>query len=308
MSGDAGAGGVYLSGSNNLMEFCEVGWNQAQSAAGVILSAGNRASNCRIYGNSAGSWGGGFYLNASNAVLERCIVSNNFAGAALGGGAAYLRYGIVRNCILVVNRTSGTHGGGIYVNNPISDLTIESCLFANNIASNNSAAYGGGIAIQHANSSFTGNVQVLNCTFTGNWGRDGNGGGIWMAVSAANADKVAIKNTIAAGNKIWTLDRDIDAVGSGGSSAGTNCFAFCCSPTFNSFPPEQGNQMADPLFVSEHDYRLQKTSPCVNVGTNLAWMANAVDLAGLTRIDRFFCQVDMGCYEYLSQGMVFNLR
>ncbi len=306
MSSSAAAGGAYLFGTDNTMEFCDVGYNQAQTAAGVAVNAGNRVSNCRIYGNSAGSWGGGFYLNAPDAVLEGCVVSNNSAGGT-GGGAAYLRRGALRNCILVDNRTPANYGGGLYVNDPVAELTIESCLFVNNVASNASAAYGGGLAIRHVGAG-TGNVQLLNSTFTGNWGRNGNGGGIWMEVSAANADKVAIKNTIAAGNKVGAFDRDIDAVGTIGDAAATNGFVFCCSPTFDYFPPGQGSLRTDPLFVSSTDYRLQSVSPCVNAGTNQSWMAESLDLDGHSRIDRYSGRVDIGCYEYFLKGTLFGIH
>ena len=56
------------------------------------------------------------------------------------------------------------------------------------------------------------------------------------------------------------------------------------------------------------NYRMAQGSPCINTGTNLPWMADAVDLDGRCRLDRFSRQVDMGCYEYLPQGIIFNLR
>ena len=40
----------------------------------------------------------------------------------------------------------------------------------------------------------------------------------------------------------------------------------------------------------------------------MLWMADAIDLDGRCRLDRFSRQVDMGCYEYLPQGMILNLR
>ncbi|MGI6088290.1 MAG: choice-of-anchor Q domain-containing protein, partial [Kiritimatiellia bacterium] len=56
------------------------------------------------------------------------------------------------------------------------------------------------------------------------------------------------------------------------------------------------------------DYRLAQGSPCINTGTNLPWMAEAVDLDGRPRIDRFSGLPDMGCYEHVPQGIIFNLR
>ncbi|MGI6088308.1 MAG: choice-of-anchor Q domain-containing protein, partial [Kiritimatiellia bacterium] len=65
-----------------------------------------------------------------------------------------------------------------------------------------------------------------------------------------------------------------------------------------------------PVFVNSDagDYRLAQGSPCINTGTNLPWMAEAVDLDGRPRIDRFSRLPDMGCYEHMPQGMILNLR
>ena len=56
------------------------------------------------------------------------------------------------------------------------------------------------------------------------------------------------------------------------------------------------------------DFRLTGGSPCANAGTNQSWMAEAVDLDGRPRINRFFRRTDMGCYEYVPCGILINLR
>ncbi len=113
---------------------------------------------------------------------------------------------------------------------------------------------------------------------------------------------VTIQNTIIASNSADT-DTDIYATG-----AITNIFSYSCSPTFNSFPPGVGNIQANPLFIDADKFRVQPNSPCLNAGTNQAWMAGDVDLDGWTRIDRFSRLVDMGCYEYIPGGMMFGIR
>ena len=62
--------------------------------------------------------------------------------------------------------------------------------------------------------------------------------------------------------------------------------------------PGEGNIMSDPLFVDPAlvDYRLQAASPCISAGTNMSWMAGAVDLKGHDRI--IGGAVDMGAYEF----------
>ncbi len=62
--------------------------------------------------------------------------------------------------------------------------------------------------------------------------------------------------------------------------------------------PGEGNIMSDPLFVDTAlvDYRLQAASPCISAGTNMTWMAGALDLKGHSRI--IGSTVDMGAYEF----------
>ena len=51
---------------------------------------------------------------------------------------------------------------------------------------------------------------------------------------------------------------------------------------------------------------ITNTSPCINTGTNLAWMDQAVDLAGNPRIQDG--TADIGAFEMLAfQGLRFYL-
>ena len=55
------------------------------------------------------------------------------------------------------------------------------------------------------------------------------------------------------------------------------------------------------------DYRLSFGSPCINTGSNQAWMADSFDLAGHKRILQK--TVDMGAYESeAGMGTVFLAR
>ena len=71
----------------------------------------------------------------------------------------------------------------------------------------------------------------------------------------------------------------------------------------------QNNITNDPKFASAatKDFRLLRSSPCFNTGTNEDWMASARDLDGAKRI----CgpRVDMGAYEYFyPAGLVIVVR
>jgi len=62
-----------------------------------------------------------------------------------------------------------------------------------------------------------------------------------------------------------------------------------------------GNTTNDPQFVNAGtwNYRLQRNSPCINTGTNKAWMNTATDLDGHPRIYPVIgTNVDMGVYKY----------
>jgi hypothetical protein len=59
-----------------------------------------------------------------------------------------------------------------------------------------------------------------------------------------------------------------------------------------------GNTTNNPLFAS--GFRLSTNSPCINMGTNLAWMTGNPDLDGNPRIANG--TADMGAYEWFSAG------
>ena len=70
-----------------------------------------------------------------------------------------------------------------------------------------------------------------------------------------------------------------------------------------------GNLTNDPVFVSASNanYRLSRESPCLNTGTNQAWMIGGVDLDGNPRIKQ--SRVDMGTYELPpALGTILELR
>jgi hypothetical protein len=66
---------------------------------------------------------------------------------------------------------------------------------------------------------------------------------------------------------------------------------------------------ADPLFVNAAQgiYRLTSASPCVDAGTNQAWMVGTTDMGGANaRIVKHV--VDIGPYELFTQGLVILVR
>ena len=160
--------------------------------------------------------------------------------------------------------------------------SITNCL----VIGNESAANYGGICGGSG-------ARVENCTIVGNTAAKSHGGAAYITaynvIAWSNHSKVGTANQ-------FTADH-------------YSCAPECTNATSITMAPQLVDYGSG--YGTNHvagDYRLQKTSPCINTGTNLPWMANAVDRDGHTRIDRFSRLVDMGCYEYLPKGMMFNLR
>jgi len=286
---------------------------------------GGVAYDCTLAGNSAGSSGGG----AQGSLLYRCVVSNNLAVGAGGGvfGGGPLLY----DCRLVNNRTTGAsgHGGGAASTDSSPLILLSNCV----VAFNNAGGAGGGVRMGQlfnclvysnnptgihqsnaSNSVFIANLafnssDFYNCLFIGYGvvcyanqklynctavGCNGNG-------FAAASGSISLYNCISWSNS--AADSGVSAFNScGAGNLYTNTLL--------------GNTTNNPMFVADGsgiggahlpgNYRLQPSSPCVNRGTNQAWMAGKVDLDGRPRVR--YGTVDMGAYETLYRGAVFKFR
>jgi hypothetical protein len=185
-------------------------------------------------------------------------------------------------------------GGGVYIA-PQTQTRIRNCLFMGNTTTGDlSVWHGGGIYI-----NVDGTNTLESCTIVGNRTTQ-SGGGLALMAAASNR----ILNCIVYSNSAAAGDADLHLTG----NDSTNVFHFSCSPAL--INSENGNTTNAPLFANfdAGNYRLAQGSPCVNAGTNLPWMAGTVDLDSRTRIDRFSRLVDMGCYEHMPQGVIFNIR
>ncbi|MCG2658916.1 MAG: hypothetical protein L6437_01545, partial [Kiritimatiellae bacterium] len=90
------------------------------------------------------------------------------------------------------------------------------------------------------------------------------------------------------------------------TAANTNNYWNNCTPDV--LPPNQGNITSAPLFVDRpnYNYRLRAGSPCINAGTNQAWMTGAFDLDERMRIR--YVTVDMGAYEFIRSGSIYGFH
>ena len=226
----------------------------------------------------------------NGAAAVRCVYMVDGArltGFTLTNGATQASYGegggaecestnsIISNCVFAGNSASYA-GGGAYNGN------LWNCRLYGNF----SQSYGGGAAYG----------SRYNCLFESNSAY--YGGGCYYG-NSYNCTIVGNTATNGGGSYYGTLYNCIVYFNAAPSSSNYSSGSFYYSDSAP-VPSGTGNTAADPKFVdrSAGNYRLLSNSPCVNTGTNLSWMAGALDLDGRRRISRSYQRVDMGAYEY----------
>lgn len=308
-SGQANVGGISVEGGAVVyMSKTAVTHNKGSLCGGLTTFAGGNVfvSNCVFAFNEAGTYGGGILHGYNSGDVGAITVTHsrivgNLATNNEGGGIFFRTNGVMEYCEVVSNSAMRS-GGGAYIA-PQSQVLIRNCLFMGNATTSATTPYqGGGIYI-----GADGTNTVESCTIAGNQ-TVGAGGGLALAAAGSNL----VFNCIVYSNSAGIGDNDLYLPG----NDSTNAFHFSCSPVL--IHGAQGNITNAPVFVDPGagyglslaggDYRLEHSSPCVGAGTNMLWMADAPDLDGRPRMDRFMRQVDMGCYECVLRGALFNLR
>ena len=301
----AAGGGLYANNCPNLtIASCIVTNNRAtpgsQSSAyggGIYANqSGMTLTNCILVANtsSANAYGngkgGGLYavngnLTIMNSTVARNVTTDGNTPSAYGGGICVdSRYLVVQNSLIVSNSVSSSsspgYGGGIYMGGTMGQ--VRNCLISANDANrgvSSQPGYGDGL---YAGSS----MDIESSTISANAGEGLNRG----------AGTVAVTNSI-----LWA---------NGVDATGTVALAWSDVGVWDPAATRANCISTDPLFrfAATNDYRLLLKSSCVNAGTNLAWMTNALDLAGTLRIQNK--QVDMGAYETAvpSGGMAIMFR
>lgn len=237
-----------------------------ETCGGGALLIGGVLSNCHITGCSAYS-GGGACLPEGDGTLECCEVSNNSSDHIAGGLLLLATNGLANRCVIRENRTASL-GGGVYATNGV---TIRNSLVVRNL----SASDGGGAYLN------TGGV-LENCTVAQNIASNNGGGLYFFSSGGTSINSIVYENTAAQGGNYYAADAGV--------------FLHSCTTPH---PGGNGNITNNPSFVGPADYRLLPISPCLDAGTNYAWMANARDLPSRTRV--MGTRVDMGCYERIAQ-------
>ncbi len=243
---------------------------------GVTLKAVNGPSGTVIDGGGAVQC---VTLAGSNAVADGFTITG---GMAQMGAGVYCAGGtVLKNCMVVGNRASAMdpYGGGVYGE---AGSVMRNCVVARNHADGYDPR-GGGV--------YSGGMTIQNCTIVHNTshGYPGYSAGLWCDPGSRVENTIIFFN-IATGYEIYVSEDNWFLYD-------TSVVVRCCTrPAIEG----DGNITADPGFVCPDaagaDYRLLPgVSPCVNAGTNAAWMAAAVDLDGGPRIGEGI--VDIGAYE-----------
>jgi hypothetical protein len=216
--------------------------------------------------------GGGVWCESSSAVISNCVFVGNSAEA--GGGA---NRGTLNNCLM--NGNSSFYGGGAY------EGTLNNCVLSSNV----SHLYGGGAY----------ECTLNNCTLTGNFA-DYCGGGA-TAGTLNNCTLTANTSLYCGGGASQTFLNNC-IVYFNAAANGVNCtdcgLNYSCTTPL---PPGPGNFTNAPAFVDSAagNFRLQSSSPCINVGRN-DYVSGGADLDGNPRI--VGGTVDLGAYEFQSSG------
>jgi len=182
----------------------------------------------------------------------------------------------IYNCVIKKNITP-KNGGGVYLKAYFGGITMRNCLIYENSATGE-FSNGGGVYCDQGGYSH-------NCTIVSNTAFY-QGGGVFNYYG--NSPGTRWYNSII----YYNTSGDI---GDNFRNQGTIIkYRNCCS-----LPQLSGDGCIDdaPGFINPGAayYRLQTNSPCINAGTNMVWMYDAIDLDGDARISGGV--VDMGVYE-----------
>ena len=292
-------------------------------------------NGCRFECNKATSetasderGGGGIFLGSQTVdvrgycSVSNCVFASNTSGSRAGGmGGSWNKCyfgGAIVNCVFT-NNTSQFQGGGLVIRdstpNPDPPI-VRNCLFAfnrttvNGGSGDSSEGNGGGVHFVTYS-----DITLENCTIVSNsigYTSKNVSGGMHHRYTGGE-----LKNCIVAFNTVNGQPENANSW-----TAGNNLYFNCCSDrAVTRFTAANGCIAADPKFVdpANGDFRLQRDSPCVNAGTNAAWMtSNAInpvtgkrvkvlDLAGVPRL--YGSNVDIGCYEvWFPVGTVVKVR
>jgi len=307
-------GGGALCESGAVISNCVFRNNHASRGGGAYggqhhscVFSGNRGGVARAYvrdsrieGNSEGG--------AWECTLENCeVLSNNYYG---------VRDCRILSCCVAYN-TDFRGGYGVlggYVEDSLLHHNGESSYYAGPMQ------YGGGAygsvlvrtRVEHNVACIGGGVYeciLSNCCVVSNWASGGGGGGssiMYNCLVAGNkaqycgggCDKCRLNNCT-------VVDNHADSWASGLVDCyASNTIVWGEKGIDSSFHSSHCNTN-DPGLVNPWNPMLLASSPCIDAGSNQAWMAEATDLAGNLRING--TRVDIGAFEFWPQNRTGDL-
>lgn len=274
--------------------------------AGVYSDGDVEIRSCWFHDNSTGHNGAGAAVSINSGEIINSLFEFNTAtyGGAIATGSGTVQ---IINCRLRYNEVNAGKGGAVDCGSGLTRLI--NCLIHHNEAS---AGEGGGIYLGPY-----GEVEVLNCTIA--WNQAGLsdpplGGGIHTHDFQEPAN-CRVQNTILHANYMWYPE--FNSVWSQIVGPAQVCHSLVQEWDDQNDPEgcEGTNFDDDPEFFDDlnGDYRLQSTSPAINMGSedNDLLPADAHDVNENGQLsektpDLDFCKrisgprVDMGAYEYLN--------
>lgn len=286
-----GAAAVTCSDEGLITDCLVLGIQNPGHGGGVALT-NSELRNSVISGVGGSTQDGGVALSAFTSSIVGCTISNNLNIAT--GGGVHLEDSVMDRCVVTHNTGGGecSGGGGIFeINSVIRDSLITSNFLTFSSAEPGCGSYGGGVFMRGG--------ALVNCTVVGNTARyisngTGGGGGVY-------AESGGVTNCIIYFN--WPNFTSTDS-SSNWLSTGTAFFDHCCTTPD---PGGSGTITQDPQFadMTNGNYHLSNSSPCIGTGLVHPWMADAQDLDGNPRTTNG--RVDMGAYQSGSPPLTSKL-
>jgi hypothetical protein len=235
--------------------------------------------------------GGAIYCVGSSPQITNCVIRNNYANC---GGAVWCAGSSspeITNCI-VSDNSALIYGGAIYCNG--GSPKISNCVIAGNAALSGAGIY-----------CLSTSAVIQNCTFNGNAGTSSSSG-----IHGSSSSNLIVNNSI-----LWTNmpqnGHQVLLSSSGGASSLD--VSYCnvrggisavlaeagCTLKWGA-----GNLDPNPMFAGGPwgDYYLERTSACVDAGSDLASKLGLDKLTTQTDGQRDSGLVDMG-YHYPSNAV-----
>lgn len=304
-------GGVNIGGSSPTVQNSTITANTGCTGVGINIGSGapliqnNIISNNVQAGCSGGPGGGGIEIIGSSVgaqIIGNTITGNNSGDGVNGGGIGLWTPGPVLIQGNFISGNTASNGGGIGGANDTSGVRIVE----NVITGNTALAAGGGIEIDNTVS------LILNNTIAGN---DAPGGGsAFFGEFFTTTGPMTISNNLMVGKTgqaavgcrgFDTVSPPVFSFNDVFTLGGPNYGSICIDQT-----GKNGNISADPLFVNSavSDFRLQATSPAIDVGSNTAPSVPPKDIAENDRIldgnGDCIATVDMGAYEFARPSVL----